>query len=111
MVIYYQTRGLERICNIAQEAVKKLGSVMAKKLHQRILELNAFECLADVPHTPPQRRHMLSGRRKGQFSVDLQHPFRLLFIPANDPIPLKDDGGYDLSQITEIEIIRIEDTH
>jgi len=43
--------------------------------------------------------------------VDLSHPYRLLFIPAHDPIPLKTDGGIDLTQVTEVEIISIEDTH
>jgi len=53
----------------------------------------------------------LTNDRAGQFSVDLAHPFRLLFIPAKDPVPEKNDGGIDLEQITEIEIIGIEDTH
>jgi proteic killer suppression protein len=43
--------------------------------------------------------------------VDLLHPYRLLFIPANEPIPKKPDGGIDLTQVTEVEIISIEDTH
>jgi hypothetical protein len=43
--------------------------------------------------------------------VDLEHPYRLLFIPADDPIPFKKYGGIDLVLVTEIEIIEIEDTH
>jgi len=54
---------------------------------------------------------MLSGGRDGQLSVDLEHPYRLLFIPANDPIPLTQDGGLDWTKITEIEIVEITDTH
>lgn len=84
---------------------------MANKLQQRLMELNAAETLADISHLPPPRCHELTGDRSGQFSVDLEHPYRLLFIPADDPIPLKDDGGVDLSQVREVEIIGIEDTH
>ncbi|MFP4441147.1 MAG: hypothetical protein ACLFVO_28250 [Chloroflexaceae bacterium] len=43
--------------------------------------------------------------------MDLDHPYRLLFVPANDPIPRKDDGGLDWASITAIEIIEVEDTH
>jgi len=36
---------------------------------------------------------------------------RLVFIPANNPIPKAADGGLDWPEVTEIEIIEIVDTH
>ena len=81
------------------------------KLMQRMMELKAAECLKDIGHLPPARCHELGNNRKGQFSVDLQHPYRLLFIPADEPPSLKDDGGIDLENVKEIEIIEIADTH
>jgi proteic killer suppression protein len=75
------------------------------------MELSAADSLADISRLPPARRHELVGDRKGVFSVDLEHPFRLLFIPANDPLPLNSQGGINLSEVTEVEIIGIEDTH
>ena len=75
------------------------------------MELKAAACLADISKVPPARCHPLSGNRDGQLSVDLEHPYRLLFIPANDPIPLTQDGGWDWTKITEIEIVEITDTH
>lgn len=84
---------------------------MTLKLQQRLMELNAASCLADISSLPSARCHPLVGDRKGQISVDLKHPYRLLFIPANDPIPEKVDGGLDWSRVTEIEIIEITDTH
>lgn len=75
------------------------------------MELSAADSLADISRMPPARRHELVGDRKGVFSVDLEHPFRLLFIPANDPMPLNSQGGINLSEVTEVEIIGIEDTH
>ncbi len=91
--------------------MKELGAVRARKLQQRLAELNAADALSDISHLPPPRCHELTGKRSGQFSVDLEHPYRLLFIPADDPIPYKEDGGIDLALVTEIEIIEIEDTH
>lgn len=84
---------------------------MTLKLQQRLMELNAAPCLADVSRVPSVRCHPLTGDRKGQLSVDLKHPYRLLFIPANDPVPKKVDGGLDWSRVTEIEIIEITNTH
>ena len=71
----------------------------------------AEDSLSDISYLPPPRLHELTGKGKGQFSVDLQHPYRLLFIVANVPIPVKGDGGIDLNAVTEIEIINIKDTH
>lgn len=36
---------------------------------------------------------------------------RSAFIPANDPIPLKEDGGLDWEKVDEVEIIEIVDPH
>ena len=60
---------------------------------------------------PPARCHALTGNRSGQLSVDLEHPYRLLFIPAHDPVPTRADGGLDWRLVTEIEILEIVDTH
>jgi len=74
-------------------------------------ELKAAVDLDDISRLPPARCHELTGDRAGQLSVDLKHPYRLLFIPANDPIIRKSDNGLDWSAVTEVEIIDIDDTH
>ena len=84
---------------------------MARKLQQRLMELKAVSCLADISKMPPPRCHHLSGDREGQLSVDLEHPYRLLFISANNPVPVTQDGGLDWANVTEIEIVEIADTH
>ena len=73
--------------------------------------ITAAQCLEDLRHLPGPRIHELKGDRKGQFSADLTHPLRLIFIPGNDPSPLKPDGGWDWTGITIIEIQEITDTH
>ena len=84
---------------------------MARKLQQRMMELSAAPCLDDISKLPPPRCHPLKGKRTGQFSVDLVHPYRLLFISANNPEPKTKDGGLDLAKIDSIEIVDIVDTH
>ena len=90
---------------------KQLGMKCAEKLKQRLMELKAADTLSDISHLPPCSCHELFGNRAGQFSVDLEQPLRLLFIPINDPIPMQDDGGIDRRLVTEIEIFGITDTH
>ena len=80
-------------------------------MQQRLSELKAADSLAVISTLPPPRCHELTANRKGQLSIDLQHPYRLIFIPANDPVPRKTDYGLDWSLVTEIEIIDITDTH
>jgi len=111
MDIYFKTKKLQKICSTKREAVKELGQKGSKKLMQRLSELSAAIALSDISYLPPPRLHELSGNRKGQFSVDLNHPYRLLFIPANGPTPMRDDGGVDKEKIDQIEITEIEDTH
>ena len=111
MKISYGSRQLEKTLNREKAMVKAYGKANAEVIKRRLLFLDAAPTLADVPHTPPTRRHELAGRRKGQFSVDLKHPFRLLFVPDHDPVPAKEDGGIDLARVTAIEIIGVEDTH
>ncbi len=75
------------------------------------MELRAADTLADISMLPPARRHGLSGDRAGQFAVDVQHPFRLIFEPAHDPVPRKEDGGIDLARVTAIRILEVTDYH
>jgi len=111
MVIYFKTKKLQKICNNRTESIKKFGPKMARKLQQRLMELKAASCLDDISRVPPPRCHQLSGNRNGQVSVDLEHPYRLLFIPANNPISVTQDGGLEWAKVTEIEIVEIADTH
>jgi proteic killer suppression protein len=111
MVIYFKTKKLQKICNNTSDTVKKLGTKTARKLQQRLMELKAASCLDDISRVPPPRCHQLSGNRIGQLSVDLEHPYRLLLIPANNPIPVTQDGGLDWAKVNEVEIVEIADTH
>jgi proteic killer suppression protein len=111
MDIYFSTTKLQKICSQEKEMKRSLGAKCAERLKQRMMELSAADALSDMSHLPPARCHELSGDRAKQFSIDLEHPYRLIFIPLNDPMPLCKDGGIDKEKITEIQIIGIWDTH
>ena len=84
---------------------------MAGTIMRRLAILKAASSLVLVPTTPPERRHQLGGERKGQYAVDLVHPYRLIFEPNLEPFPRKQDDGIDTEQVTAITIIEIVDYH
>jgi proteic killer suppression protein len=92
-----------------RELRKKHGAVRAKKILQRLKGLEAAETLA-VMRSAPGRCHELRGDRAGQLSLDLDHPYRLLFRPAGHPGP-GPGGGLDWSAVRAVVVIGIEDTH
>ena len=111
MDISYNDKKLREICNDERSLIKKFGKQIAEKIIMRLNEFASAENLSEIPVSPPPRRHELAGERKGQFAVDLKHPYRLIFIPANDPLPIKSDGGVDLTKISKIEILEVIDYH
>lgn len=90
--------------------VRKHGSLRAKRIGQRLDDLRAANVLEEM-RSIPGRCHELKGTRSGQLSLDLDHPYRLIFEPANHPVPRKDDGGLDWTRITTVKILGVEDTH
>ena len=80
-------------------------------IRRRLDELRAATTLSEISHLPPPRMHQLKGEWQGQISLDLDHPYRLLVTVANDPVPKKDNGSLNLSKVTAVMILGIEDTH
>jgi proteic killer suppression protein len=114
MEITFLNKKLEKAFNEGATLVKIHGAARAQKIKVRMKELRGATCLHDFwpPKSPPSRCHELTqGQRAGQLSVDLDHPYRLIFVPANDPVPRLADGGLDWSRVTAIKILGIEDTH
>lgn len=111
MEILFRTRSLQKVLNSEAELVRERGVENGRLIMLRLSVLAAANSLADVPRERPTRCHQLEGKKKGQFAVDLKHPFRLVFVPATEPLPLREDGGLDLARITSVCILGIEDYH
>jgi len=111
MRILFKTTKLQKECNSHGLLVKKHGDRRALLIEQRIYQLKACAYLEDIRNVSGPRCHELIGNLKGILSADLDHPYRLLFEPADDPIPLKEDGGLDWTAVESIRILRVEDTH
>lgn len=113
MEVTISNRQLAKKLNSEREMVRAFGAECARKLGRRLAELQAAATLQDLapPYSPPARCHELTGDRKGQLSVDVKHPYRLLFVPNHDPIPERPEGGLDWAGVTHILILEVENTH
>lgn len=111
MRIQYSDRSLHKTCVEKARMVRKVGARTAQILMTRLSELEAADSLDDMRRLPAARCHELTGDRKGQVAVDLDHPRRLVFQPDHDPVPQKTDGGLDWSAVTQILIVQITDYH
>lgn len=93
MDILFATRALQKDCSSEERTRRRWGTECGKKIMQRLDDFRAANNLEIIRSLPAARCHELHGNRKGQLSVDVKHPYRLIFEPANEPLPTKPDGG------------------
>ena len=110
MDIKFENNRLRKLANDVRKCKKELGERQATLFLRRLSDLRDAENLEDVRHLPG-RFHELKETRKGQWACDLDHPYRLLFEPQQNPIPTNVDGQYIWFQIIAIQIIEIVDYH
>lgn len=110
MNITFANKKLKDWANNYATAQKKMGPERAKKYHQRIGDMLDIESFAEL-ETLPGRFHPLSADRNGQWACDLDHPYRLIFEPADDPLPRDQAGNLVLKELRIVDIIEIVDYH
>lgn len=87
---------------------------MTKKLKLCIATLQAADSLADFwpPKSRPERFHELKGKLRGTLSVDLTHPYRLLFRPRrSEGILDRHDEHSRWESLRSTDVVEIRDTH
>jgi plasmid maintenance system killer protein len=108
--ILFKERKFGKQCNRQSDLVRMQGARRAQPIRARLDALYAATYLSDLRNLPG-RLHELKGNRKGQLSFDLDHPYRLIFVPSHEPVPSTEDGGMDWTRVTAVKIFGIEDTH
>ena len=91
-------------------ASRKLGAIRAKLYKARLDDLHDAESLEELRHVPGNY-HELTQDRKGQWACDLDQPYRLIFVPQENPIPTNKDGKYVWIEIKGVEIIEAINYH
>ena len=110
MDIKFAYKKLRKLANDPRRCKQEMGERRATLFLKRLTDLRDAETLEDVRHLPG-RYHELKEARKGQWACDLEHPYRLIFMPQEIPIPTNADGQYIWFKIVGIEIIEIVDYH
>jgi plasmid maintenance system killer protein len=110
MKISYQNNKLEKQLTSASE-IKKAFGMNAKKVAQRMSEIEVSPNLAVLMQIPAARCHRLKGDLAGEWAVSISPNHRLLFEIADDPVPRKDNGEIDTILMKEIKILTTTDYH
>lgn len=96
--INYKSNSLERVCTNYSIAQRKYGERMARLIHQRVDELQSADSVEMLVQYSIGRCHPLERDRKGEYAMDLVHPYRLIF-------------EQNKTDVQVVRIINIEDYH
>ena len=86
LVITYKNKTIEKICTDAKISDRTYGNKMSEKIQMRIGELEAADTVEEMIKYRIGRCHPLTNNRKGQYAVDLVHPYRLVFVKHGNEI-------------------------
>lgn len=111
MDIEFSSRSLQRACNSERDLIRRWGKDRGHTIGRRLQQLAAADNLLVLSLVRPAKFHALKGQRAGQFAVDGDYPYRIVFEPNDRIVPRKPDGGPDLQRITKIRIIEVVDYH
>lgn len=110
MEITFSDKKLEVLSSNFDKCRQKMGDRRAKLVVTRLNALRDADNLEEVRNLPG-RFHELTGNRKGQWSCDLDHPYRLIFVPHENPIPINLHGQNLWTEIKGVEEIELVDYH
>lgn len=88
MQITYKNRRLERVCTDVSAAEKAYGREMADKISMRIGQISMADTIEQMIQHHIGRCHALTNNRKGQYAMDLVHPYRLILTKQGDRIQI-----------------------
>lgn len=112
MDIQFDNAQIRKLCNDHRLLTQKLQKKRADLVAMRLQQMSHIDNLAQMSQFPEAKCHpLLNGGRKGQLAVWVDNKFRIVFEPAHDPRPTKDDGSLDWTQVTAIKVIEIVDYH
>lgn len=110
MEITFSDNKIAKLVNDDRKMLKVLGQQRATILRRRLTQLKDATTLEEARYLPGNY-HELKNDRKGQWACDLDQPYRLVFTPHEDPIPVNEAGQYIWIEITGVEILEITDYH
>jgi len=110
MKVTISDRKLKKVIHDERKLHREYGRIRAKRIMERMDDLVRADTLEEV-RLLAGNFHELVGDRKGEWACDLDQPYRLIFIPHEDPIPTDKHGRYIWLEISGVEVTEITDYH
>jgi plasmid maintenance system killer protein len=110
MELQFKNLRLKSLCENRRKLAGQYSPQTAKKVTNRLNDLEAAACLDEMRNLPGQCEE-LTGNRKGTLSIRLSDGLRLIFEPVAETDVWKPDGGLDWKRVTAVRILEIVDYH
>jgi toxin HigB-1 len=111
MDIEFSSRSLQRACNSEKELIRRWGKDRGHVVGRRLQQIAAADNLVILSAVRSAKLHALKGKHAGQFAVDGNYPYRIIFEPSEKTAPKKSGGGQDLHRITKVKVIEVVNYH
>jgi proteic killer suppression protein len=108
--VYFATKALEKRLGSEKARVRAFGSDTARRIRLRIDQLVSSPTLEEMRGFGG-RCHELTGDRADQLAVWVTANLRLVFEPADDPVPKRAGGDLDWDHVTAVRILEVVDYH
>lgn len=105
MRLHFSSSKDEKILSNERLLNRHYNKSHATRIKSRLTELQNANNLSEIPQVPPPRRHKLSGDLKDCWGIDYSPNYRIIIEPY---------GSFninDLTTITEVKILMLEDYH
>lgn len=105
MIVHFSSSKDEKILCNERLLNRHYNKSHATRIKSRLTELQNANNLGEIPQIPPPRRHKLTGEYKDCWGIDFSPNYRIILEPH---------GSFDitdLSTITEVKILKLEDYH
>jgi proteic killer suppression protein len=106
--ILFASGALRRLCHDEAIALRTLDAAVVRHLRARLDDLSAAACLGYAAMLPG-RFHALAT--DGQFAFNLAEGFKLILVPADEPLPRNADGSVNLDKVSAVTVISIGRPH
>ena len=110
MEILFQSKSMAKEMSDSTVRLRKYGPERARRLALRLDQMRASASLS-VFRTVHPRCHPFTADRRGQWSADLDGPYRLVFEIADDPVPMDVHGNVDTAAVRRVRILDVTDRH
>ena len=108
MDILFASGAIRRLCHDEASALRTWDPAVVRRLRTRLDDLSAAACLGYAAKLPGRFRVLAAD---GQFAFNLTEGFQLVLAPADEPLPLHEDGTVNLDKVSTVRVISIGRTH